>query len=116
MGYDVTRARDVDVDLELIFEFLVATAEAFGDDVETAFSRAERRLAEIETEIADLGTVPHQGTLRPHLGAGIRNVSNGRAVFYFDVDDTRRNLRVLAVFYGGQDHHARVLVRLLSHP
>ena len=61
-----------------------------------------------------LGEVPHQGTLRPHLGDGIRNVTKNRAVYYFDVDDSKKLVRVLAVFFGGQDHDARILLRLLS--
>ncbi|WP_305969011.1 MULTISPECIES: type II toxin-antitoxin system RelE/ParE family toxin [unclassified Mameliella] len=114
MAYKVLRAADVAVDLDLIFDFLVAAAEAFGDDTATAFARAEERLNQIEADMAGLGRVPHQGTLRPHLGDGIRNVTKGRAVYYFDVDDDRRILRVLAVFFGGQDHDARILLRLLG--
>ncbi len=43
-----------------------------------------------------------QGTLRPE-----------RAIFYFDADDDRRMVRVLAVFFGGQDHRRGMLTRLL---
>ena len=116
MVYDVVRAADVAFDLELIFDFLVEAAEAFGEDTNTAFERAERRLFEIETGMDGLGDVPHQGTLRPHLGDGIRNVTKGRAVYYFEVDDDRQVVRVLAVFFGGQDHEARILLRLLDRP
>ena len=61
-----------------------------------------------------LGEGPHQGTLRPHLGDGIRNVTKNRAIFYSDVDDPKKVVRVLAVFFGGQDHDARTLLRLLG--
>lgn len=116
MAYEVVRAEGVSLDLELIFDFLVAAAEDFGDDPETALRRAEGRLREIETGMERLGTAPHQGTLRPHLGAGIRNVIRDRAIYYFDIDEPNHRLRVLAVFFGGQDHDARILLRLLSPP
>lgn len=114
MVYDVLRAADIACDLDLIFDFLVSAAEAFGENEATAFSLAERHLGTIETNLEDLGKAPHQGTLRPRLGDGVRNVIKGRAIYYFDVDDTRQTLRVLAVFFGGQDHEARILLRLLS--
>ncbi|MDT8853471.1 type II toxin-antitoxin system RelE/ParE family toxin [Paracoccaceae bacterium Fryx2] len=116
MVYEVVRAADVDVDLELIFDFLVAAAEDFGESAEGAFQLAERRITEIEATIEDLGSAPHQGTLRPRLGDGVRNVTKGRAIYYFEVDDARKILRLLAVFFGGQDHDARILLRLLTRP
>lgn len=51
-----------------------------------------------------LSAAPHKGTLRPELAPGLRNVSKDRAVFYFTVDNDARVVRVLAVFFGGQDH------------
>lgn len=114
MAYEVVRGEGVDRDLELIFDFLVAAAEDFGDDEGNAVDRAGRRIAEIEAAMRGLGNAPHQGTLRPHLGDGIRNVTKGRAVFYFENDERRKILRILAVFFGGQDHEARTLLRLLE--
>lgn len=116
MAYEVRRAAAVNFDLELIFDFLVASAEDFGETPEIAFSLAERRVAEIEMALEDLGRVPHQGTRREDLGADIRHVTKDRAIVYFDVDDDLRILRVLAVFFGGQDHDSRILLRILSGP
>lgn len=113
MGFDVVRSNSVDQDLEAIFDFLVQAAEHFGDSAQDAFSRAEARLLEIEESLDHLGSVPHQGTLWPELGEGIRCVTKGRAIVYFDTRDDARTLRVLAVFFGGQDHDTRILARLL---
>jgi toxin ParE1/3/4 len=41
-------------------------------------------------------------------------VTKQRAVFYFDVDDDQRLVRILAVFFGGQDHQRAMLRRLLA--
>lgn len=114
MAYEVTRAAGIELDLELIFDFLFAAAREFGESEEAALQLAERRIAEIEAEMEELGKAPHQGTLRPHLGPMVRNVTKGRAIFYFDADEPRRTLRLLAVFFGGQDHEARFLLRLLT--
>ena len=114
MIYEVVRGRGVDLDLELIFEVLVEAAEGFGDDTRAAFERAERRFGEIEGAMHGLGHAPHQGTLHTHLGAGIRSVTKGRAIFYFDIEEVQGRVRILAVFFGGPDHEARILLRLLE--
>ena len=54
---------------------------------------------------------PFQGTLRPDIGAGVRNVTKGRAVIYFRPEEETETLHVLAVFWGGQDHMARMTAR-----
>lgn len=61
-----------------------------------------------------LGRLPLQGALRPQPGAGVRNVTKGRVVCYFDVEEAQARARVLAVFLGEQDHEARILLRLLT--
>lgn len=114
MGYEVVRGEGVDRDLELIFDFLVSAARDFGEDERDAFDRAARRIGGIEADMRDLGRAPHQGTQRPHLGDGVRNVTKGRTIFYFDIDEDLGVLRILAVFFGGQDHDARILLRLLD--
>lgn len=114
MKYAVERASDADRDLEAIFDFLIESHHAFSEDADTAVDRAAERLAEIHMSLESLGDVPHQGTLLPQLLPGLRSVTKGRAVFYFTVDDTKRTLRVLAVFFGGQDHRRLMLRRLLG--
>ena len=44
----------------------------------------------------------------------IRFLAIARAIYWFDVDQTARKVRILAVFFGGQDHIRRMLVRLLD--
>ena len=88
MAYEIVRAAEVTRDLELIFDFLVTVADELGESPNRAFARAEKRLAEIEAAMADLGRLPHR--------------------------DTRRQIRILAVFFGDQDHEAHILLRLLG--
>ncbi|MEO3416175.1 type II toxin-antitoxin system RelE/ParE family toxin [Roseovarius sp. CAU 1744] len=114
MTYSVVRSEASDRDLEIIFDFLFEAALSYGEDVATAYQRASKRIFEIEDAMEALGEVPHQGTLHPDFSDGLRSVTKGRAIFYFDVDDTRQLVRVLAIFFGGQDHQRRMLLRLLS--
>jgi plasmid stabilization system protein ParE len=114
MAYKVERSEASDRDLETIFDFLYEAALGFGEDAATAFERASTRILEIEDAMESLGGVPHQGTLHPGFSDGLRSVTKGRAIFYFDVDDSEHLVRVLAIFFGGQDHQRRMLLRLLS--
>lgn len=114
MSYRVERSLDTDHDLAAIFDFLLNSFMAFGDDRSEALERAAARIEAIEAEMLALGDLPLQGTLRPDLLAGLRSVTKQRAIFYFDVDDDLRLVRVLAIFFGGQDHQRAMLQRLSS--
>lgn len=114
MAYRVERSEASDRDFEAIFDFLYEAALGFGEDEATAYQRASTRILEIEDAMEALGEVPHQGTLHPDFSDGLRSVTKGRAIFYFDVDDSEELVRVLAIFFGGQDHQRRMLLRLLS--
>lgn len=114
MKYAVERARDVRNDLASIFAFLAESYQAFGEDYDSAVERAASRIHVIEDAMEALGDVPHQGTVRADILPALRSVTKDRAVFYYDVDDDRRRVRVVAVFYGGQDHQQRIRKRLLG--
>lgn len=114
MKYAVERSSDTDRDLAAILDFLIESYEASGDDPDLAFERAAKRLRAIDADMRSLGKAPHQGTLRHELRPGLRSVTKSRAVFYFRVDDDLRVVRVLAIFFGGQDHSRRMLKRLLG--
>lgn len=114
MSWRVERAEAVTLDLEAILDFLIDAALDFGEAPEGAFDSAAARILQIETAIAGLPAAPHQGTRLPDLGPGIRSVTKGRAILYFDLDEERQVLRLLAVFFGGQDHRRRMLLRRLA--
>lgn len=111
-GFDVVRSRGCERDLELIFDHLFDAFVDLGDAPPEAFERAAARVRAIEGELARLGNVPMQGTLVPRVMPGLRHVTKDKATFYFIADDPTRTVRVLAVFFSGQDHAARILSRL----
>lgn len=112
MAYKVIRSEEADHDLELIFDHLVESYLAFGDPLRDAFDRAIKRIAAVETDMEALSLAPYQGTLRGELRPSLRHVTKNQAVFYFEIDEADLNIRILAVFYGRQDHQRHMLTRL----
>jgi toxin ParE1/3/4 len=113
-SYSVERTAQADRDLDVLFDFLLASYMHFGDGVDDAFERVGARIERVKSDLRSLGKGPHQGTLHPSLMPNLRSVTKDRATFYFAVDDDAQIVRVLAVFFGGQDHQRDMLKRLLS--
>ena len=63
-----------------------------------------RRLAAGDSAAAD----------RNDLMPGLRQGTEDKVIFYFTLDEAKARLNVLAIFYGGQDHQRRMLMRLLG--
>ncbi len=114
MGFRVLRSRQTDRDLELIFDHLLESYHALGDTSEQALERAAIRIRKIEDDMEALAKAPFQGTLRPELMPGLRNVTKDGAVIYFTVYEEVEEIRVLALFFGGQDHQRYMLTRLIT--
>ena len=114
MAYKVLFAAQAERDFELVFEFLVKSYLGFGEAIELAIGQAEQRVQSIREEIEGLAAAPHRGTLHDDLLPGLRHVTLRRAVVWFDIVEEAQEVRVLAVFFGGQDHQRHMLVRLLS--
>lgn len=112
MAFRVVRSTACDKDLETIFDYLFLTYRDLGDPVQEALDRAARRVLEVEVALEGLGEVPFQGTLETQIMDRLRHVTKDRAVFYFTVDEASEELRVLAVFFGGQDHRNHLLERI----
>lgn len=112
MPYELARGRRVGRDLERIYDFLFDSYVGFGDDPEDAHARAAKRVECIEAEMERLAARPRQGTRRDAMLPGLRCVTKDRAIFYFTIDEVRCVVRVLAVFFGGQDHQRAMLFRM----
>jgi plasmid stabilization system protein ParE len=75
---------------------------------------AETRVQSIRADITQLGQLPYRGTLHDEMLPGLRHLTIGQAIVWFDRDEDVKLVRVLAVFFGGQDHIRRMLTRLLG--
>lgn len=112
LAFDVVRSANCDSDLEAIFDYQFATYQALGETGADAFERAAARVLNIKTALEAFGKVPFQETLEAQIMDGLRHVTKDRAIFYFTVDEAVQQLRVLAIFFGGQDHRTQLLDRI----
>jgi len=114
MAWAVEFSEEAENDFALIFDHLFGSYVDFGETREEGFERAARRVMEIRKAGEDIAKAPHRGTIRDDIVPGLRNVTMDRAIFWFDLDDDRRIVRILGVFFGGQDHIRHMMVRLLG--
>ena len=108
-------------DLLLITEYLTHSYCAFGEPLAEANRHAQVRIEAIITAAEGLATerlatAPFRGESHDDLLPGLRHLTLDRAVYWFLPRDQQRQIQVLAVFFGGQDHQRRMLVRLLQNP
>ena len=101
-------------DFELIFDHLLRSYLDFGESPENALDRAEARIVGIRAATERILAAPHRGERHDDILPGVRHLAIGRAIYRFEVDERRETVRVLAVFFGGQDHVRRMMVRLLG--
>ncbi len=114
MRYAIEFSADAEADFVLTFDHLFKSYVALGEDTEEALDRVAQRVMDIRNAAGRLATFPVRGTARDDVLPGIRFVAIAGAIYWFDVDQTTRTVRILAVFFGGQDHVSRMLVRLLG--
>jgi toxin ParE1/3/4 len=114
MRFAVEFSADAERDFDLIFDHLFDSYVAFGEGNEEALDHAARRMMAIRKAADRLARFPLRGTARDDVLPGIRYLAIARAIYWFDVDQTAHKVRILAVFFGGQDHIRHMLVRLLA--
>jgi len=114
--YRVEFAAGVERDLELIFDFLEESYRGFGENTEDAITHAGTRVEAIRATAAKLGKTPHRGTMHPEIMPDLRHVTIDQAIYWFLIDEKVLIVRVLAVFFGSQDHVRQMLARLLRRP
>ncbi len=114
MAFKVSFAADAERDFELIFDFLVESHMKFGESEEVAIERALERVQAIRKNAMSIAGAPFRGTLHDDILPGLRQVTIDRAIFWFDVAEASEQVRILAIFFGGQDHYRRMLTRLLG--
>ena len=107
-------ATEAERDLALIFDHLLHSYLEFGESLESALDHAEARIAEIRTAANRIPTAPHRGERHDDILPGLRHLAIGRAIYWFEVNQPKETVRVLAVFFGGQDHIRHMMARLLE--
>ena len=114
MRFAIEFSADAERDFDLIFDHLFESYVAFGEATEEALDHAALRVRAIPKAADRLASFPLRGTERDDILPGLRLLAVARAIYWFHVDQTARKVRILAVFFGGQDHIRHMLVRLLG--
>ena len=116
MTYRLEFSVEAERDFGLIFDHLLDSYLGFGEAIGEALDHAEARILEIRAAADRIAATPHRGRRHDDILPGLRHLTIGRAVCWFDVDDNRRIVRMLAIFFGGQDHVRHMMSRLLRAP
>lgn len=114
LDWTIAFAGDALEDLSLIENYLIESYAAFGESDVEARAHAEARVEAIISAAERIGTAPRRGTSYEALLPGLRQLTIDRAVYWFNLDEARRQIRILAIFFGAQNHQRRMLVRLLG--
>jgi plasmid stabilization system protein ParE len=114
MPYRIEFAEASERDLELIFDHLFESYLGFGESTVHALDHAAERIRDIRAAADSLTLFPERGTARSDILPGLRFMVMHRAIYWYDVDDGAKAVQVLGIFFGGQDHIRRMLIRLLG--
>ena len=102
MAFRLEFSEQAERDFGLIFDHLLESYLGFGEGVEIR-ATANRIL-----------TAPHRGERHDDILPGLRHLTINRAIYWFDVYEERETIRILAVFFGGQDHVRHMLARIID--
>lgn len=116
MNWRIEFASAAERDFSLILDHLVESYVSFGDSPAEANVRAGRRLLAILEDSHRIMTAPHRGNRHDDMLPGLRQLTLGKATFWFIAEDATGLIRILSVFFGAQDQQRRMLVRLLERP
>ena len=102
--YVVLRGTNVARDISCIRKHLIRSYQEFGDTKAVATERANSRVRAAFDYMLTFATHPHRGTMHPELRDSVRHVTAQQFVYYFETDDRLAEVRILTVFFGGEDH------------
>ncbi len=114
MRFRIEFSAEAERDFALIFDHLFESYRSFGERVETAVDHCEARIHEIRAGADRLCAAPYRGERHDDLLPGPRHLTIDRAIYWFDVNEAEQRVRILAIFFGGQDHVRQMLMRLLT--
>ena len=114
MAFRLEFSAEAEHDFGLIFDHLLRSYLDFGESLESALDHAAARVLEVRAAAERILTAPHRGERHDDILPGLRHLTIGRAIYWFDVDEAGRTVRVLAVFFGRQDHVRHMMTRLLD--
>jgi len=101
-------------DLELLFHHLAESYMEFGSNPREAAAQAASCVRKIYDTTARIASAPMRGERHDDWMPGLRHLTLEKAVYWYLAEEDAQRVRILAIFYGGQDHQRRMLLRLLQ--
>ena len=114
MRFRIEFSAEAERDFALIFDHLFQSYLSYGESVEAALDHCEDRIRDIRQETDRLGAAPYRGERHDDLLPGLRHLTIDRAIYWFEVNETEQRVRLLAIFFGGQDRVRHMLTPLLT--
>ncbi len=114
MRFRIEFSAKAERDFALIFDHLFESYLGFGESVEAALDHCEARIRDIRQEADRLASTPFRGEKYDDLLLGLCQLTIDRAIYWLDADEAELRARVLAIFFGSQDHIRHMLTRLLT--
>ena len=114
MRFRIEFSAQAEGDFALIFDQLFKSYRSFGTLVEAALDHCEDRIREIRAGADQLGAAPQRRERHDDAAPGLRHLTIARAFYWFDVNEAEQRVRILAIFFGDQDHLRHMLTRLLT--
>ena len=101
MRFRIELSAEAERDFALISDHLIESHLGFGESVETALDHCEARIHDIRRETDRLGKAHSRGEGLDDRLPGLRHLTTDRAVYWFDVNEAKQRVRVLAISFGG---------------
>ena len=114
MSWRIEYSEAAEHDVELLFQHFADSYIEFGDSRNEAAERAVQRIGQILDTAERIATAPHRGEHHDDLLPGLRHLTLERAIYWYRIDKVQRSVSILAIFFGGEDHQRKMLVRLLT--
>ena len=114
MRFRIEFSAEAERDFALIFDHLFESYRSLGSRVEAALDHSEERIRDSRQEADRLGTVPYRDERHGDLLPSLRHLTIDRAIYWFEVNEAEQRVRILAIFFSGQDHVRHMLTRLLT--
>lgn len=114
MRFRIEFSAEAERDFALIFDHLFESYLSFGERIEATLDHCEARIHNIRQEADRLAAAPFREERHDDLLPGLRHLTIDRAIYWFHVNEAEQRVRILALFFGGQDHVRQMLTRLLT--
>jgi len=115
MSWTIEFSEAAERDIDSLFRHFADSYADFGETRNEASKRAIDRIGQILDTAERIATEPYRGDDHDDLLLGLRHLTLKRAIYWYRIDEAAGIISILAIFYGGQDHQRRMLVRLLGN-